>query len=423
MPVFPDAEIIAVGSELLTASKIDTNSLFLTEKLNEIGVEVVRKSIVGDDRARLADSIRGALGPAKVVILSGGLGPTEDDVTREAVAAALGRGLEQNAEVLEWLESRFRRFGRKMAEINKRQAYVIDGAEILPNPNGTAPGQWVESDGAVVLLLPGPPRELKPLFENECLPRLQARLPKQAIRTLFYRVTGMGESDLDALIAPVYTRYTNPVTTILAGAGDIHVHLRARCATAEEADALLAEVGPQIEALLGDRIYSTTGDPIEAVVGNLLRERRETVSVAESCTGGMLGERISSVPGASSYFLGGYVTYTANTKVSLLGVDPTLIAGHSEVSEPVTRDMAANVLQRSGSDWALSITGVAGPDGGTEVTPVGTVFIGLSKRGHVEVRRFRFPGDRERVCSFAVQTALDLFRRALSYPDPLRQAG
>jgi nicotinamide-nucleotide amidase len=410
---FPDAEIIAVGSELLTPARLDTNSLFLTEKLNGLGVEVVRKTIVGDDRQRLADTVKASVESAKLVILTGGLGPTEDDVTREAVALAFGRELELRQDLLDWLVDRFQRMGRKMAEINKRQAWVIQGAEVLPNANGTAPGLWLEHNGAIVMLLPGPPRELKPLFERECMPRLESMLPKQAIRTLFYRVAGMGESDLDALIAPVYTKYTNPVTTILAAAGDIQVHLRARCTSADEANALLAEVGPQIEALLGERIYSTSGEPLEVVVGKLLRDRAETLAVAESCTGGLLGERLTSVAGSSEYFMGGLVTYTKEMKTELLGVDPVILEEESAVSEAVANAMAAGARRRTNATYALSITGVAGPDGGSEATPVGTVCIGLATPERVTSRRFRFPGDRGRVRGFAAQTALDMLRRAL----------
>ena len=211
-----DAEIIAVGSEMLTSQRIDTNSLYITDQLNALGVEVRRKLIIGDDRALLTDAVQSALSHAGIVILTGGLGPTEDDVTRQAVADALHRELVFSQEICDAIEERFRRRQRKMAEINKRQAYVVAGAEVLPNINGTAPGQWIANDGRVVIMLPGPPGELKPLFANECIPRLISLLPRQVIRARFYRVTGFTESDLDALIAPVYTKYTNPSTTILA---------------------------------------------------------------------------------------------------------------------------------------------------------------------------------------------------------------
>lgn len=409
-----NAEIIAVGSELLTPQRLDTNSLFLTEQLNNLGVEVVLKMVVGDDRERLAEAVRGAVARSEIVILTGGLGPTEDDVTREAVAAALGRRLVFRADILEWIEQRFRRVGRRMAEINRRQAYVIEGAEAWRNDNGTAPGLWIEREGRVLVLLPGPPAELQPMFLRDCLPKLERLVPRQVIRTRVYRVAGMPESDLDQLISPVYRRYANPVTTILAAPGDIQIHLRARCDAFEEAERLLGELGGQIEALLGDRIYSRNGESLEAVVGAQLRRRGATLSVAESCTGGLLAGRITEVPGSSDYFVGGFLTYSNDLKVKLLGVPQALIDQHGAVSEPVAQAMAAGARERTGSTFALSVTGIAGPSGGTEAVPVGTVCIGLAHPGGAEARRFRFLGDRARVRAVAVQTALDLLRRGLT---------
>jgi nicotinamide-nucleotide amidase len=408
-----NAEIIAVGSEMLTPQRVDTNSLYLTNELNNLGVEVVTKCIIGDDRERLASAVRGALSRSGVVILSGGLGPTEDDVTREAVAMALGRKLVFHSEIAEALAERFARFKRTMAEINKRQAFVIDGAHVLPNDRGTAPGQWVEESGAVVMLLPGPPHELKAMFERQCLPRLARIAPNLVIRTLLLRVAGMGESDVDQLIAPVYKKYTNPATTILAGQGDIQIHLRARCATAPEADRLLAEVGGPIELLLGDRIYSRNGDPLEAVVGDMLRKRHATVSVAESCTGGMLGERLTAVSGSSDYFLGGFITYTNAMKSELLGVPREILEQFGAVSAETAEAMAAGARRRTHSTYALSVTGVAGPDSGGEAAPVGTVCVGIADETGTRAVTRQWPGDRTRVRNFTVQMALDLLRRRM----------
>ncbi|MCS6953988.1 MAG: competence/damage-inducible protein A [Bryobacterales bacterium] len=408
-----NAEIIAVGSELLTPQRLDTNSLFLTEHLNNLGIEVVCKMVVGDDRSRLAEAVRGALARSEIILLTGGLGPTEDDVTREAVAAALGRSLVFRADLLEWIEERFRRAGRRMAEINRRQAYIIEGAEAWRNDNGTAPGLWVEHDGRVVILLPGPPAELQPMFLRECLPKLERWAPRQVIRTRVYRVAGMPESDLDQLIAPVYRKYANPITTILAAPGDIQIHLRARCATAEEAERLLDELGGQIEVLLGDKIYSRNGESLEVVVGARLRAAGATLSVAESCTAGLLAARITEVPGSSDYFLGGFLVYSADLKVRLLGVPRALLDEHGVVSEPVAQAMAAGARERTQSTYALAVTGVAGPSGGTDAAPVGTVCIGLADSTGADARRFRFPGDRARVRTVAVQTALDWLRRRL----------
>jgi nicotinamide-nucleotide amidase len=410
-----NAEIIACGSEMLTPNRVDTNSLYLTSELNNIGVEVVAKSVIGDDRERLAGAIRRALSNAPILIVSGGLGPTEDDVTREAVALALDRKLAFSTEIAEWLERRFAQANRKMAEINKRQAFVVEGAAILPNDRGTAPGQWIEDSGAVVMLLPGPPHELQAMFERRCLPRLKRMAPPMAIRTLCLRVAGMGESDLDQLIAPVYKKYSNPVTTILAANGEIQVHLRARCATVAEADALLVEVGGPIDLLLGDRIYSRNGDPLEVVVGGLLRQNRATVSVAESCTGGMLGERITSVPGSSGYFLGGLITYSNEMKTELLGVSPETLDRFGAVSRETAEAMAKGARRRTGSDYALSVTGLAGPaaPAGAKTAPVGTVYVGIADAAGVDVAQRVFLGDRQRIRTFTIPFALDLLRRRL----------
>ena len=408
-----DAAIIAIGSEMLTPERVDTNSLYLTDHLNARGVEVLFKMVVGDNREHLVDAMRYALDRVQLLILSGGLGPTEDDLTRDAVAQLCERQLVFSEEICAAMEERFRRMNRKMAEVNKRQAYVIEGASVMPNDRGTAPGQWVTHGLGHIVLLPGPPHELKAMFEAQCLPRLEPLLPKQVIRARFYRVAGMGESDLDQLIAPVYTRLTNPVTTILAAAGDIQIHLRARCQTAEEAEALLAELGDPIEELLAERMYSRDGKPLEETVGRLLRERGNTIAVAESCTGGMLAEKITSVPGSSEYFCGGFLTYTYEAKTKLLGVDPELLQTHKAVSEPVAKAMAAGARERTGASLAVSVTGVAGPGQGGETEPSGTVFIGIADRDGCIARRFLFPGDRHRIRTLAAQTALDLVRRRI----------
>ncbi|HUA63047.1 MAG TPA: competence/damage-inducible protein A [Verrucomicrobiae bacterium] len=407
-----NAEIIAVGSEMLTPQRVDTNSLYLTGQLNGLGIEVVAKCVVGDQRDRLADAIRAAMTRSQIVILSGGLGPTEDDVTREAAAQALDRKLIYNTEIGAWLEQRFASIKRKMSELNRRQAFVVEGADVLPNDRGTAPGQWAEDSGAILMMLPGPPHELSAMFERQCLPRLQRVVPKLAIRTIQMRVTGMPESDLDELISPVYKKYTNPSTTILAANGDLQIHLRAQCGTAAEAEALLAEVAGPIELLLGDRLYSRNGDPLEAVVGSMLRQAQATVSVAESCTGGMLGERFTSIAGSSDYFLGGFITYSNELKVQLLGVPPETIAQFGAVSKQTAEAMAIGARRRTGSTYAISITGVAGP-GESEQKPAGTVYVAVADADGAEATHRRFLGDRPRIRVFSTQMALDQLRRRL----------
>jgi nicotinamide-nucleotide amidase len=413
------AEIIAIGSELLTPQRMDTNSLYLTDQLNGLGIEVVTKCVIGDNQDRLADAVHRAVSRSGVVVLCGGLGPTEDDLTREAVAAALDRKLIYHPEITEVLEQRFAQLKRKMVDANKRQAFIIEGAEILPNDRGTAPGQWIEESGAYLMMLPGPPHEMKAMFTRQCLPRLTRVAPRQAIRTLVLRVAGMPESDLDQLIAPVYKKYDNPATTILAAAGDLQIHLRARCATEAQANALLAEVGGPIELLLGDRIYSRDGRALEEVVGDMLRQRHSTLAVAESATGGLLGERITSVPGSSGYFVGGFITYTNRMKMDWLGVPEEIIERCGAVSEETAEAMARGARRRSGSTYALSITGVAGPDAGGENAPVGAIYVGLADPAGCQVLHRQFLGDRTRIRQFATQMALDMLRRKLALAGPI----
>jgi nicotinamide-nucleotide amidase len=408
-----NAEILAVGSELLSYQRIDTNSLYLTERLNSLGVEVPQKGVVGDDLQRLTQAVRQAVERSEIVLLTGGLGPTEDDLTREAVAQALGRELVYHEPIYQAIQERFAKFRRTVPDINKRQAWLVEGAVMLPNPNGTAPGQWIEDGGRLVVLLPGPPGEMKPMVSDHVYPRLRERLPEMHIRTLWLRVAGMGESELDQLIAPVYKQYENPVTTILAKAGDLEVHLRARCATADEAERLVEEVGAKIQSLVGLRIYSRNGDPMEVAVGALLRERGATLAVAESCTGGLLGARVTDAPGSSDYFLGGFQVYGKAMKVRLLGIDAALVDKFGVVSEEVARAMADSARDRTRATYALSITGEAGPVSSNPAVEVGTVWIGLAGPEHVEAKVFRFPGGRERVRGFAVQTALNLLRMEL----------
>lgn len=413
------AEIIAVGTELLTPQRIDTNSLAVTEALNVLGVELIRKQVLGDDRERLTEAIRAALERAHILILIGGLGPTEDDVTRDAVAAALGRKLQLSLEQESVLINRFRQLNRPMAKNNLRQAYLVEGAEALPNANGTAPGQFISTNRGAMVLLPGPPRELKAMLTNEALPRLRSVVPPQFIRVRSFRITGIGESDLDTLIAPVYTKYANPVTTVLSSPGDLFVHLRASAETEQKADALLREVGNPIAALLGDKIYSEdVNEPLEAVIGRLLRKHHGTVAVAESCTGGMVSARLTEQGGSSDFFIAGYVTYSEAQKSKVLGIPPELISKHSAVSEPVAAAMAEGAKRQSGATHAVSVTGYAGPTGGTEFDPVGTVYFGITGPNGTRVVRTRFgSGDRLRTRLLATQSALDLLRKTLLVSD------
>ncbi|HKS95104.1 MAG TPA: competence/damage-inducible protein A [Terriglobia bacterium] len=410
-----DAEIIAVGSELLTPYRLDTNSLYLTDQLNQLGIEVRLKTVVGDDRERLAEALRAALGRSDLIIMTGGLGPTEDDVNREVVAEVLGRPLHEVAELRRGIEERFARLGRPMAGNNLRQALVPEGADWLENKKGTAPGLWLEPDGRKLILLPGPPHELTAMFEAACLPRLARFATGDRLRSRVYKVIGLPESEVDQRIAPATQQYTNPATTVLAVSGTIEVHLRAHARTEEEADALLAALGDKIELALGDHVFSTRGESLEEVVGMYLVMKQKTVAAAESCTGGLLSERLTRVPGSSGFFLGGAVCYSNELKTKLAGVPPALIEEHGAVSKTVAQAMAEGIRQRTGASIGMGVTGIAGPSGGTPEKPVGLVFVALADERGTQLREFRFPGDRERIRLWASQAALEMIRRRVRH--------
>jgi nicotinamide-nucleotide amidase len=406
-----DAEIIAVGSELLTPFRLDTNSLYLTDKLNGLGIEVRYKTVVGDHREHLAGAFRAAIGRSNLIILTGGLGPTEDDINREVVAEVLGRPLREVPEILEQIKKRFARIGRAMSENNIRQAMVPEGAGWLENKNGTAPGLWMEHEGAIVILLPGPPQELEAMFESACLPRLAPLAGGLLIHSRVYKVIGLPESEVDQRIAHIYKDYQNPATTLLATPGGIEIHLRARAPSKEEAETSLRELGDKIELALGDHIYSTHGETMEEIVGMYLVMKRRTVAVAESCTGGLLSERLTRTPGSSNFFLGGVVCYSNELKIKLCGVPEVLLEQNGAVSKPVAQALAEGIRKRSSASIGLGITGVAGPSGGSPEKPVGLVYISLADERGTQIREFRFPGNRERIRHWASQAALEMIRR------------
>lgn len=412
-----NAEIIAVGSEMLTPHRVDTNSLYLTEQLNLLGVDVIFKSIVGDNLRHLVAAAQHGLFRSDILIFSGGLGPTEDDLTREAVAEALGVGLRRDTEILAKLEKRFAERGWKMTPNNSKQADVIEGATVLPNPNGTASGQWLSGqfDGRerLVILLPGPPHEMKALFESEVRERLRAKVPAAHLFTRTLKIAMLGESAVDARVAPIYKRYTDVDTTILAGAGEIELHFKSRAATLEEAQARADEVAGLVEDELDDAVYSRDGQTLEQIVGYWLQMRNATLSVAESCTGGLLAERITSVAGSSRYFLGGAVVYSNDLKSELAGVPAEMIERHGAVSREVAAALAEGIRYRCESILGVGITGVAGPGGGTSEKPVGLVFHAVASDAGTEVIQRNFPGDRKRIRRFASTLALDMVRRKL----------
>jgi nicotinamide-nucleotide amidase len=412
-----NCEIIAVGSELLTPYRQDTNSLFLTDRLNQLGVSVIFKTIVGDRKAHLSNAIRVALGRSDIVITMGGLGPTEDDLTRQAVAEALGIRLRRNPEIVGALYARFAARRMQMADNNARQADVLDGSVILENSNGTAPGQWLDTvygeHRKLVILLPGPPSEVKPMFEDQCMERMREILPKRHIARRTLKAAMIPESQADERIAPIYTRYHDVDTTILANTGDITLNLVCEKTSIDAAQVRVDELAGKIEEELDEFIYSSQDESLEQIVLYYLGMRGATLAVAESCTGGMVAERLTKISGSSRSFLGGAVVYHDEMKISLAGVSRQQIDQHGSVSREVAGALAEGIRRKASATFGIGVTGIAGPGGGTEEKPVGLVYVAVSDGKQTDVVERRFGGGRDRVRSWASQQALDLLRRRL----------
>jgi nicotinamide-nucleotide amidase len=405
------AEIIAIGSELLTPHRTDTNSLWLTERLNSVGIEVQLKTVVGDDEAIMEESVRDALKRSEVIISTGGLGPTEDDVTRKVFARVTGRQLKLDYEVLEGIRERFASRGYQMTPNNERQALIMDGGKVLPNPNGSAPGIKIDQEGKLIVLLPGPPRENQPMFDDYVMPDLERMSRGVRMTRRVLKVTGLGESALDDMIAPIYKAYTNPSTTILFTDSEIEIHLTASADTAARAEEINEELTNKLEEKLGYYLYSTTGESLEEVIGHQLRLKQFTIATAESCTGGLVAERLTRVPGASDYFVGSVISYSNEVKSHLLDVPGEMIERHGAVSGEVAEAMARGVKARTGATIGVSVTGTAGPGGGTDAVPVGTVYVGLADDVVTSNRRLVLPGDRHLIRWRASTAALEMVRR------------
>jgi nicotinamide-nucleotide amidase len=418
--------IVAVGSELLTPFRVDTNSLAITERLNAIGGQLHFKAVVGDRVEDLVDLFARAIGAVDLVVCTGGLGPTADDLTRDALARALDLPLEIDHAIAQKIQERFERRKMVMPEINRRQAMVPRGATALPNENGTAPGLWIERGPTAFLLLPGPPREMIPMLEAVIDARLRARGGGVRLFRRVLKITGRPESDVDALAAPVYGRWVGqqiPIaTTILAVMGQIELHLTATAADADAAASVLDSAVAELVAVLGESVYSTDGRALEAVIGDLLRAHRMTIAVAESCSGGLLASRLTDVPGSSEYFDRGVVCYSNQAKVDLLGVPETLIAEHGAVSEPVAHAMAMGIKARAGAQVGIGITGIAGPGGATPGKPVGTVAVAVVTPRGERVRTFAFLGGRDMVKFQSAQAAMNMTRLLLGPIDSARRA-
>jgi nicotinamide-nucleotide amidase len=410
--------IIAVGSEMLTPFRVDTNSLFITERLNTIGFDVRMKTVVGDDVGELAGMVRASLDWADLIVLTGGLGPTADDITRDAVAQVLDLPFDEDQETVARIRERFTRRGMVMQEINRRQAMVPRGAALLDNPNGTAPGLWLEHGRTALVLLPGPPREMKPMFEASVRAPPTARSGGAGLFRRVLKITGQPESVVDAKAQPIYGRWQTqevPIsTTILAVLGQIELHLTAGAPNRDAADRVLDPAVRELQAALGGDVSRVDGASLEEVVGARLRERRLKVAVAESCTGGLLTSRLTDVPGSSAYVERSEVCYSNQAKIDSLGVPAALIAAHGAVSEPVARAMAEGIRAKASADVGMGVTGIAGPDGGTPEKPVGTVAIAVLVGADARVRTFQFVGPREMVKFQSAQAALNMLRLMLS---------
>jgi len=414
------AAIIAVGSEMLTPSKLDTNSLFITEQLNLLGIDVRAKAVVGDDRAELEHVLRSWLTRADLVVLCGGLGPTDDDLTREVVATVLDRPLAEDEAITAHLRARFasRNLPTPMPENNRRQAMVPRGARVIANSRGSAPGLWIDQNERVVLLLPGPPRELRPMLTELVEGALKERSAGAPLARRVLKVAGRFESHVDEALHPLYLvweKATPPIAaTILATLGSIELHLSTRAATREIADAALESAIAEALAVLGPDVYSTNGRSLEAIVGELLADRGLHIAVAESCTGGLITSRLTDVPGSSRYVDQSVVVYSNDAKTALLGVPEDLLRAHGAVSEPVAVAMAEGIRARARADVGVGVTGIAGPTGGTPEKPVGTVVVAAVTDEERRVRTARFFGEREQVKFQASQAALDMVRRMLA---------
>lgn len=407
------AAVLAVGSELLSVDRLDTNSLRLAAVFERHGVELVGKAVAGDEETAIAAELRSMVERAELVVVTGGLGPTADDVTREAAAAAFGLELDDDAEVWAAIERRFASFGRVPSPNNRRQAQVPSGATVLANTRGSAPGLRLDRPGGAVFLLPGVPFELDGLIERELEPWLVERAGGRGIERRTLRTAMRPESEIDLAIDPMYAEFGREWITVLASPGEVKVQVAA-AGTEPERRARLETMVARVRELLGEAVYGE-GDSLrlEDVVGALLAGRGRSIATAESCTGGLIAERLTRVPGASAWFPGGVVAYSNAQKVALLGVPESLLAAHGAVSEPVARGLAEGARRRFATDFGVGVTGIAGPDGGSEEKPVGTVHVALATPDGTRHRALRLIGDRERIRWQAAQAALEMVRRTL----------
>jgi nicotinamide-nucleotide amidase len=409
------AEILTIGTELLLGHSIDTNSACIGEQLAEAGIDVYWKTTVGDNEDRIAKALRLGLARSEIVVCTGGLGPTEDDVTCRVIASVVGRPLILDQGVLESIRRRFAERGLTMSSNNERQALIPGGAIVLSNPRGTAPGLFIRlGDGKVVVAMPGVPSEMRPMLREQVIPRLREGLGVRArIRSRILKTCGITESKLDEAIGDLARSARNPTIALLAHAGEIHIRLTVKTESEADGEPFLDDLEARLRERLGDLIFGRDEERLEEVLGRLLLKAKQTVAVAESCTGGLISHRLTNLPGSSAYFICGEVVYSNQAKERLVGVPHELISQHGAVSRPVALAMASGVREAAGTDLALGITGIAGPDGGTAEKPVGLIYIAMASKEGVHCREFRFLGDRDTNKLLASQVALDMLRRHL----------
>jgi nicotinamide-nucleotide amidase len=407
-----NAEIVAIGTELLLGQNVDTNSAWLAQQLALLGVDVYGFQQVGDNEKRMEAAMKGACERSQVVITTGGLGPTVDDLTRKVAAKVGQKTLVYYENLAKAMEAKFFRSGKLFPQSNLNQAFIPQGATLIPNPVGTAPGFILKIDKTYLVTLPGVPSEMKAMFEQTVKPFLKGLEPATSIiKSRVYRTTGMSESRLNEKIADIFESSKNPTIGVLAHPEGVDIRLTAKATNGEETDKLIDALGKILLTRLPNNIYGLDKDELESIVGQMLTTRHMTLATAESCTGGLISRRITQVSGSSTYFLRGYVVYSNESKSDMLKVDPKMIKNKGAVSAEVAEVLAVNARTQSAASVAISTTGIAGPTGGTEEKPVGLVYIGLSDDQTTHTFKFQFTGDREVVQLKASQAALEILRR------------
>lgn len=405
-------EIIAVGTELLLGNIVNTNAQYLSQKLAELGIDVYYHVVVGDNLKRAVDTIKRSLERSDLIITSGGLGPTDDDLTKEAVSEALGLKLLPNEEAIRTVKSIFEKSGRTMPERNIKQGYIPEGGKIIENDNGTAPGILIEKGGKTVIMLPGPPKELKPMFEDRVVPYLSTKT-NSTIRSKILRVIGIGESSVEEMLKDIFDSQTNPTIAPYAKEGEVHLRITAKSGDPKASEKMIRDMEAQVRTILKENIYGCDDETLEQTVVKLLLKKKKTLAVAESCTGGTVAGRLTEVPGVSASLMCGVVTYSNESKMKLLNVSEETLRTYGAVSRETALEMAAGVRKLACTDIGISITGIAGPDGGTAEKPVGLCYIGLAKDGKVEAFKFIFSGNRAKIRWNAGSRTLDILRRSL----------